>query len=150
MGKREFLLSMGPYRNIYMTEDREWWGRLAKLNALILLKHRSLKTQLSRTKRDRIKKIFYVTFMVMVNDLWHGIPLFKYIKETIKNSSLTIKSVSLRLFMIPFAWIYSKLKSNPLGNERYLSLEEFRSYYNKNRGTYPENNEASWLSCNLG
>ena len=140
MGKRDFLLSMGPYRNIFMTEDREWWARLIKQKALITLKHTSFKTRLSRTPREKIKKLIYVTFFVMSNDFWGGTSFFKYLLHIFKNAGTryTFKRSILRACMVPGAWIYSKLKTNPMKNERYPSLEEVVRYRNENSGTYPE------------
>ena len=115
MGRREWLLSIGPYQNILRGEDRDLWYRLKERNALIKLSHKSLKTRLPHTLVNRIKRAFYYTFNIIENDfrLTPSLSLAGFLRHQFKYTGL--KFIMLRIFLAPFAWLSFKLgKKDPL------------------------------------
>ena len=115
MGKRDFLLSIGPYQNIFRGQDRDLWKRLRADDALVKLNHKSFKTYLPRTISDRIKRSFYYTFNIIENDfrLDPSLSLGRFLCNQFKRKGF--RFVILRLSLAPFAWLSSRLtKHAPL------------------------------------
>ena len=98
MARRDFLLSHGPYINIYRGEDRNLWSRLASINAWIPLDHVDFITRIPKTTKKRLTKSIIDTFDHMKNEFRSGITLTRYFKYEIQR--LHIYSTKLFVFRL--------------------------------------------------
>ena len=140
MAKRDFLLSIGPYQNIYRGQDRDLRNRLIAKNALIVLAHKSLKTVLPDALPNRIKRIFYYNFNLIENEFryYKKQSLGSYIWSQFKSKS-RLKTIILRTVLATPAWLKSKVKSDVLvPNAILMSSKEIENYEKKHKGTYEE------------
>jgi glycosyltransferase involved in cell wall biosynthesis len=139
MANREFLLSCGPYKNIYRGEDRDLWSRLAKVGAYIPFDHVDFVTRIPKPYKKKIFKAVYDTFDHMVNDFRFGTSLKKYYYlEFKKIGYFTFKMSFVRMLMIFPAWIVSLFSEELSAEGAYGGFEEFANYRDNTRGTYIE------------
>jgi glycosyltransferase involved in cell wall biosynthesis len=94
MAKRDFLLSHGPYRNIFRGEDRDLWVRLAAINAFIPFDHVDFVTRLPKKRSQRWYRAIIHTFDHLLNDFRSGMTLatfFYYEGKKWPGMSLALK-----------------------------------------------------------
>ena len=139
MGKRDFLLSIGPYQNILRGEDRDLWSRLRDQNALIKLNHKSLKTRLPHTFSERIKRFFYYTFNIIENDfrLNPSLSFWSFLCHQFKHKKF--KFIIARISIAPFAWISFHLRNKETLIQRKTPLQEKKTNCIK---SYPQTMEG--------
>lgn len=139
MSRRDFLLSHGPYLNIYRGEDRNLWSRMAKINAWIPLDHIDFITRLPKNTKKKTFKNIFDTFDHMKNDFRSGVRLSKYLKYEIeKRSQYSIKLFLFRLTMLLPSWFFAQFEE-PISQDGTLGgVEEFADYRARMRGTYGE------------
>lgn len=136
MAKRSFLLKHGPYRNIFYTEDRDMWSRLAAINAYIPFQHVNFVERLPKTKRDRALRSFVYTWRIMQNDFRSGSTLFGYVKDELtKRSSFTTKLRIYRLAILIPVWVSAKCHEQLVIPENMNSSEKIVEYRRNNSGT---------------
>ncbi len=139
MAPRDFLLSFGPYINIYRGEDREMYNRLASLEALWFLDHVDFATRLPKNFRQRLARAVFNTFDHMVNDFRGGTGFLKYYSfELQKLRSRSTKLILLRLLLLPIAFVASKWKEPILSQGRIDNHDAFNEYRAGHRGTLAE------------
>ena len=139
MARREFLLSHGPYRNIYRGEDRDLWARMAASGAYVRLDHVDFITRLPKAKTKRFFKTIKDTWDHMKNDFRSGISLWKYYGyEFRKLREKSLKYLIFRLFMLLPAYLAAKFES-PLSSPKGMETpEKFAQYREHSRGTFSE------------
>jgi glycosyltransferase involved in cell wall biosynthesis len=139
MSRRDFLLSHGPYLNMYRGEDRNLWSRMAKINAWIPLDHIDFITRLPKNIKKKTLKNIFDTFDHMKNDFRSGVRLSRYFKYEIeKRNQYSIKLFLFRLIMLLPSWFFA-LFEEPISQDGTLGgVEEFADYRERIRGTYGE------------
>lgn len=103
MGRKSFLLSHGPYKNLHF-EDRELWTRLAKIGSLIKLQHAPIRTRMKIPQPARTIKVFKRNYVRILEDLQQPQNrFFKYCWTQIsQKNNLGFK---LRLFRVGMCWL---------------------------------------------
>jgi hypothetical protein len=139
MAKRDFLLSFGPYRNLYRGEDRDLWARLMVTNSVQPLQHVDFVTRLPKSQRVRIRKTIVDTMDHMRNDFRGGTSLGQYVRYEIqKRKSFSLRLMVFRWLALFPAWVLSKF-DEPLTAEPGIGTPEaFGEKRNALRGTYAE------------
>lgn len=137
MGKREFLLKHGPYRNIYRGEDRDLWIRLAAIEAYIPINHVDFVIRLPNPRRTIILKVIRNTLDQLTNEFRLGFTFKKafWIKEQ-RRLSMTRKQWLLRMILNIPTFILAKLKPPLALPENMRTAEDFVSYREKMGGSY--------------
>lgn len=137
MADREFLLSHGPYKNIYRGEDRDLWSRLATTGQYIPFDHVDFVIRLPKPYKRKVLKSIYDTFDHMVNDFRFGTSLLKYLElEVNKWHLFSFKILFMRMLLIFPSWVVSLFKDK-ISNEGSMGgFEEFSDYRARARGSY--------------
>lgn len=144
IGKKDFLLQRGPYRNTHRLQDRDMWVRLAAENAYIPLDHRVFRTRLSRPRRTVLFKSIKDTWYRLIYDLRGDNDKLKYILHNLtgifvrRNNDLTLKNRVGRVFMIIPAYIASRFDEPLHVPENMREPGSFGRYRELNRGTFEE------------
>lgn len=139
MARRDFLLSYGPYRNIYRGEDRDLWIRMAADEAYVRLDHIDFVTRLPKTVKKRFFKTIKDTWDHMKNDFRSGVSLWKYYGyEYGKRREMSFKYLVLRLFMLLPVCIAAKFEEPIRMTEGMETPEKFARYRDRHRGTFFE------------
>jgi glycosyltransferase involved in cell wall biosynthesis len=137
MARRNFLLNIGPFRNIYRGEDRDLYERLVAKKAWIVINHKRFITRMNRPKPKLIlKKISDVTDQA-ITEIRKNKSLTKFIIGTWKSR----KRVGMKVvFFTFFTFIYAYLKARKLGrlNPVEISLDEFVAYRSENTKSLSE------------
>ena len=152
LGRKDFLLSHGPYRNIYHTEDRDMWLRLASVDAYQPIQHVVFRDRLKRPTKTKIYRLLKDTIYHLINDMLTRDHPRKYVYFRLKN--LFIKSevhflVSLVSFLavIPCYFITKFMDPFPIPDN--MKNGEFYPYREKENGTYSEIMERNSGSSDL-
>ena len=138
MAKKDFLLSKGPFSNIYRGEDRDLYFRLVKNSEWIIILHKRFIYRLSRNRRKLLIKSVRDLYDQSVTDLRTRKFPFSYLLETLNLSkTLGIKVVLFRFLTIFWAW-KSAQKRGFLNKKNYPSHIEFVTYRSANTKTSQE------------
>ena len=144
IARRDFLLSTGPYRNIYYTEDRDMWLRLAAQGAYIPFEHRVFRERISRERKKTLSKTFSVLWYVLLNDMRSTKNKKKYALSTFimlfdtKNNQFSLLVKILRiLFTIPVYTISKFMEPLPKP-DNMQSYDDFVRYREKMSGDYDD------------
>ena len=150
MGKRDFLLSQGPYHNIHRGEDRDMWGRFGLIEAYIPLQNKSFKTILPKTRSDKIYRSVYYTFDHLRNDFRRGMPIGKFLYyEFLKQKTFSWSYRLLRFALVVPAWARAKTEEPIPMDENWANFAEFAAYRERVGGSFTEilrknNCEPDW------
>jgi glycosyltransferase involved in cell wall biosynthesis len=68
MAQRGWLLSIGPYRNLYRLEDRDLYQRLIPTKQWRIINHEKFITRLERSRNDSLRKTLRDSFEHLVSD----------------------------------------------------------------------------------
>jgi len=98
MGKREFLLENGPYKNGHMLEDRDMWIRFFNLDAWIPLDHVVFRTRMPLTTKQKFKKKFLLPIRQMKDNVDKGQNWLFYCKNLWKK--YTSQNLKYRIFLM--------------------------------------------------
>lgn len=155
MGKKDFLIKHGPYRNIYRGEDRDLWMRLASIGAYIPLEHVVFRTRLSRPKVIKLRKIILDTASHLLGDLRLSTQLdrqnyvWRCLTEVFLNRYrvFNLRHRLLRALLVLPAYLISQL-DEPLAPTS-ISHSDFVDYRERTRGTYGEIMERLGYDSNL-
>jgi glycosyltransferase involved in cell wall biosynthesis len=150
VARREFLLSIGPYRSVEHGEDRDLWMRLAKRNQYIPIDHVAFFSRLSLPLSLRIIKTLKRTTWGVRDEIRLGGSLKLYIKDLFsKEASLDLKIRMLRLAVYPYSLLTSFGLEKLDNQEHFSSTEQWNSYKNDNFGLYSEIAEQRGFSSSL-
>ena len=145
MGKREFLLDHGPYRNLFRGEDRDMWARLAAVDAYVKLDHEPFVTRLPKVSTLRYTRALQHIWDQMKSDFRHGPSIGTYLqREMAKWPKRSPKSNLFRLLLTIPAYVAAKFM-DPIEMPANMRVgKQFGRYRDKNRGTFSE-----WMKrCN--
>ncbi len=143
MGKKVFLLSHGPYRNIYRGEDYDLFHRLATIRAYIPIDHKVFRERLQRSNKLMFFKIIDNIWSHLYLDLVRGRSRVGNILRTmlgifsIYNDWSVAHRIGRFILIIP-AVVYSILKPKILPPKNMPDHTSFVSYRESTRGTYAE------------
>lgn len=151
MASRDFLLSKGPYRNLYRGEDRDLWARLAGEESYLPFKHVDFIRRIPKTGYAKYRKAVVDTFDHMCNDFRTGVGCMEYLKFEFEKWKLwSWKLRVFRLAMVFPARIRSFFQPPLENTEIKKSFEDFAQYRNRMRGTYSELMERFGGNGDLG
>ena len=113
MAPRTFLLN-NKFPNVYYTEDRLLWSKLASKGALICIKHKVFRKRIPlKTKKKKLIKVIKSLFSSMVVSFsYHANPhvsLFQYFKRILGKSDWSFLVSLINLFLILPAYLYGVL-----------------------------------------
>lgn len=144
IGKKDYLLKHGPYRNTHRAQDRDMWLRLAALDQYIPLDHKIFRTRLSRPKKVSFYKAIRDSWYHMLYDMRRGTALKSYILGCLtglfynKTKNFSFKFRLLRFAMVLPVFIASRFDEPLPPPENMKSHTEFAEYRERTRGTYQE------------
>jgi glycosyltransferase involved in cell wall biosynthesis len=105
MARRDFLLSHGPFKNIYRGEDRDLYQRLSLTNQWIALTHERFIHRMNRQKKKLIYKTIRDSWDQMVTDMQMSPNPFKYLKDSL----IRIKQIGLIRILFRFLFVIPSL-----------------------------------------
>lgn len=139
MAKRDFLLSHGPFKNIYRGEDRDLYQRLALTNQWIILKHEQFIFRLDREKKKLINKTIRDNWDQMITDMQMRPNIFKYLKDSfVRFNKIGFTRIVFRFFFIVPALFAAKRRGIFLTNDRINDYAQFAKYREENTKTLTE------------
>ena len=139
MGKRDFLLTHGPYKNIHRGEDRDMWARFAAIDAYIPLYNENLKTVLPKSFSNKLYRAFYYTFDHLRNDFRKDARLFDFLRfELFHQKNFSVRVKLIRLFLTLPAWIMAKIQGRIVMEEHIADPDKMAAYRQKTGGTFEE------------
>ncbi len=144
IGKRDFLLEHGPYRNTGRLEDRDLWSRLAAIDSYIPLDHRVFRTRLSRPQKLVFWKSVRSLWDRLLYDFRSGADSTVYIMENLqgivgsRSKPSSLKNRLFRAFFVIPAYLVSKFQEDLTPPEAMNSANAFADYRERTRGTYGE------------
>lgn len=105
MAKREWLLSFGPYRNLYRLEDRDLYQRLIPNREWRILKHEPFIERMERSRNSVFRKTIKDAFDHLVSDTRYGANFFEvFTKEFSRKSRGKLLLKFYRLALLPIAF----------------------------------------------
>lgn len=141
MAKKNFLLSKGPFLNIYRGEDRDLYFRLVKNGEWIVISHKRFISRLNRGQKKLLAKTFRDLYDQTVTDLRTKKQPLQYLFESIA----LVKMLGFKVVMFRFLIFYWARKAarrrGYLNLDQYPSQNEFVKYRTENTRTSSE-----WLS----
>lgn len=139
MGKKDFLLKHGPYRNIHRGEDRDMWGRLAAIDAYINLSNKSLKTILPKPLSEKLYRAFFYTFDHLRNDFRSRTTLKEFLRyEIFHQKQFSFQFRLIRFAMVIPAYLMAKYQGPMVVEQTQSSFADFAKYREKNGGSFTE------------
>ena len=105
MAQRDWLLSFGPYRNLYRLEDRDLYQRLIPKKEWRIIEHEKFIHRLPRHRNDNLKKTIKDAYEHLVSDTRYELNFFKLaIKEFARPYPNKSRLKLFRLTLLPFAY----------------------------------------------
>jgi glycosyltransferase involved in cell wall biosynthesis len=105
MAPREWLLSFGPYRNLYRLEDRDLYQRLIPGEQWRILKHKPFINRLIRDRRSILRKTVHDAFDHLVSDSRYRANFLEALgKEFSRKTGKKPLLKFYRIFLLPFAF----------------------------------------------
>lgn len=138
MAKKDFLLSKGPFSNIYRGEDRDLYFRLVKDGEWIVISHKRFIYRQNRSRRKLLTKTFRDLYDQSVTDLRTKKRPHLYLFESLA----LVKMLGLKVVMFRFLIFYwarkAARKRGYLNLDQYPSQNEFVRYRTENTRTSSE------------
>jgi len=143
MVSKKLFDQLGGYRNIYYTEDRDLWSRLAAVNKLVFIDHEVFRTRMALPTKVRFRKQLKIAWHSLLNDLRTGrsiLPsLIPTLLETVRAGRLRgWVGTTYRLVFFPFAALVALIKGPVENYGPLLSANEWRHYKKMNTRTFDE------------
>lgn len=155
IGKKDLLLSYGPYRNTFM-EDRDMWHRLAADSCYFLLEHKPFRKRMTLPIKKRISKAIWIKVLNhMIYDLRRTPYPFGYIFRCLTEPIWNRKKVRslmhkiCRMILVLPAYVISKRMSRLVMPKKMPEHGQFVEYRERTRGTYGEIRSRHGLSPSL-
>jgi glycosyltransferase involved in cell wall biosynthesis len=132
MARKDFLISKGPFRNIYRGEDRDLYMRLVKGAEWIVIDHKRFIRRLGRSKKKLFIKNIRDNFDQVVTDLQANSDAILYLRESFKNRTfLSYRIILYRLLILPVAR-RKAISRGKFERSDYPSHSEFLEYRTRN------------------
>lgn len=139
IGRRDFLLGHGPYRNLYRGEDRDMWARLAAIDAFIPINHQVFFCRLPKKTQKRIFGVIYNTWDHLKNDFRAGASLSRFLRLHLSGKTkFALRGTMLRCALAVPTWVSAKF-AEPIPPPRAIGEgETFGAYRKRMQGSFPE------------
>ena len=139
MGKRDFLLTHGPFKNIYRGEDRDLYQRLALTNQWIALTHERFIHRMNRPKKKLIYKTIWDSWDQMVTDMQMSPNPFKFLSDSLKRiKQIGMKRILFRFVFVTPSLLAAKRRGVFLTDDRINDNAKFVKYREANTKTLSE------------
>ena len=139
MAKRDFLISHGPFKNIYRGEDRDLYQRLSLSNQWVTISHERFIYRMDRVKKKLIYKTIRDNWDQMVTDMQMSPIPHKYLKESfIRIKQIGFVRILFRsIFVLP-ALVAAQRRGVFLTDDRINDYAQFAKYREENTKTLSE------------
>ncbi len=138
MGRRDFLLDFGPFRNIYRGEDRDLYSRLIGTEQWLVLKHERFIHRQTRSWYRLFKKNLHDNLDQMATDISHSKSTLSYLKSSFENrGNLNWKILIFRIVALPIARLI-QAKRQTLDIADVPSHPQFIAYRRDHTYSYSE------------
>ena len=138
MAKKEFLVSRGPFRNIYRGEDRDLYMRLVRNAEWIVINHKRFIRRFERSRRKLLIKNLRDNFDQTVTDLQANLNSLDYLRESFENRSfLSYRIIFYRFLILPIAK-RAAISRGEISREDYPTHSEFVAYRKNNTLSFSE------------
>ena len=139
MGKRDFLLTHGPFKNIYRGEDRDLYQRLSLTNQWIALTHERFIHRMNRPKKKLIYKNIWDSWDQMVTDMQMSPNPFKFLSDSLKRiKQIGMKRILFRFVFVTPSLLAAKRRGVFLTDDRINDNAKFVKYREANTKTLSE------------
>lgn len=137
IGKRDFLLKYGPYKNLYHVEDRNMLQYFAYMNLVIFLDFKVFRSRLKRPQSIQFFKSIKDIWTHLLYDMRLNSPKSQYITDVLKDPFVkrhfNRRIALLKVILLFPAWIKSRFMPTI---QNYINWDEFIDYRSANRGTF--------------
>lgn len=149
IGKREFLLKYGPYRNLFRGEDRDLWERLVADDAFVPIMHMPVHRRLPKPLRKRLHRAVFYSWDQLVNDFRKGAKLSKSIRAQFENRhGLSLPLRVLKIALAVPAWWAAQFEE-PLPMTHRTAGFDFARQRDKKLGTFAQLMEMGGCVANF-
>ncbi len=139
MARRDFLLSHGPYRNMFRGEDRDLWARLAAIDGYIPFDHVDFVTRLPKPPSQKTYRSLLYTFDHILNDFRASSSLADFFRYEFKKwPKMSLIQKIFRAFCFFPAYLASLFSEKLLPAPGMEKPEQFAAYRAEKRGTLSE------------
>ena len=139
MGKRDFLLSHGPYRNGATGEDRDMWMRLAKLGAFLPMNHVPFFHRMPLPKKTEKMKALVRNYYSIRDGIRSGSNLKLFLFALIRNPGrLTLVTRIYNFSIYPLAFLNAKILGSVDTSDYFEDIADWNSYKVEYGGTFLE------------
>ncbi len=139
MGRRDFLLSHGPYRNGATGEDRDMWMRLAKAGAFFPMNHVPFFHRMPLPKKTQKMKALVRNYYSIRDGIRSDLSLRSFLSALIRNpGKLTYTTRSYNLVAYPLAFLNAKLLGSIDTSDYFENIDDWNSYKVEHGGTFLE------------
>ena len=143
MVNKKMLTDFGGYRNIFYTEDRDLWMRLAAHKKILFVYHELFRTRMKLSSGVKYRKLLKVMWHILLNDLRTGSSVQAQLMPVLKDSCQStrtrgFKNAAFRVMIFPIAAVIALLKG-PIHDFRpALSPSEWKNYKIRNTKNFSE------------
>jgi glycosyltransferase involved in cell wall biosynthesis len=139
MGKRDFLLSHGPYRNGATGEDRDMWMRLAKVGAFFPMNHVPFFHRMPLPKKTEKMKALIRNYYSVRDGIRSGSNLKLFFSALIRNPGrLSYVTRIYNLLIYPLASVNARILGAIDTSDYFDDVSEWNSYKVEHGGTFLE------------
>ena len=139
MAKRDFLLSNGPFKNIYRGEDRDLYQRLSLSNQWIIILHERFIHRIKRNKKKLLYKTILDSWDQMVTDMQMSPTPLKFLRDSlIRVKQIGFIRILFRLLFVLPALFAAKRRGLFLITDRINDYDQFAKYREENTKTLSE------------
>jgi len=143
MVSKKMLLNFGGYRNIFYTEDRDLWMRLAAQKKLLFIEHKLFRARMKLSSGVRYRKLFKVMWNVLLNDLRTGQSVPAQLGPVFTDSCFSaktrgLKNAAFRIVVFPVAALFAIIKGPVEDFRPTVGPLAWKIYKNNNTRTFDE------------
>jgi glycosyltransferase involved in cell wall biosynthesis len=143
---KTFITEFGGYRNMYYTEDRDLWGRLAAQSKIIYVDHAIFRKRMEIQSSVRFRKVLVVSWYMLLNDLRARKTVYEGLVEVLSDLRHSFKNrgfygAVLRCGYLPLAFITAIVVGILPDHRVTLSKKNYAEYKKNNTRTF-----SDWLS----
>jgi len=139
MGRKEFLMQFGPYRNMARASDIDLWKRLAAVDAYIKLDHPPIMRRLPKTRKQRATRAMNHTWHILNNRFrYNPSLLFNLLRNIEKWSKESLTLNIYKLIMLLPAYVAAKFQEPLVLPANMNAGKKFGVYRSQHRGSFKE------------
>ena len=139
MARKDYLLSVGPYRTVEHGEDRDLWMRLAKRNEFIPLDHVAFFERLPLPASKNFVKALKRVIWGVRDEVRKGSRISLYFRDLFSRfGSLSWRIRVARLLVYPYARVSAKKFETFDATEYFKNVSDWNRYKEINFGLFGE------------